>query len=205
VSSQPHNPVDPLDPLAQLRHDLCLPAKQIIGYSEMLQEGAEAGGHNACVSDLQKIQFAARHLLGLVNSKLNAEALAGVVSPVSSEHTVAHRRANYLPADGHGETGFFARFNGHVLVADDNADNRDMLLRRLQRQGMRAETATNGRQALQLVRNRPFDVVLLDIMMPELDGFSVLQQLKADPQTRHIPVIMISEVDEMDKWRNRTT
>jgi sigma-B regulation protein RsbU (phosphoserine phosphatase) len=74
-----------------------------------------------------------------------------------------------------------------------------MLSRRLQRQGMKVEIATDGRQALELVRNRPFDVVLLNTMMPELDGFRVLQQMKADPQTRHIPVIMISAVDELDR------
>ena len=70
--------------------------------------------------------------------------------------------------------------------------------RRLQRQGMKVETATDGQQALEFARNRPFDVVLLDTMMPGLDGFSILQQLKSDPQTRHIPVIMISAVVELD-------
>ena len=193
--NQPHNAADSI---AELRHDLRAPLNQIIGYSERLQADAEAGGHNAYVSDLQRIQFAARQLLGLINAKLNVEALSGVVSPVASAHTVAHRRANQPPGDGHGETGFFARFNGQVLVADDNENNRDMLSRRLQRQGMKVETATGGRQALELVRNRPFDVVLLNIMMPELDGLSVLQQMKADPQTRHIPVIMISALDELD-------
>ena len=195
VSSQPHNTVDPL---AQLRQDLRTPVNQIIGCSEMLQEDAEAGGHNAYVSDLQKIQLAARQLLELFDSKLNVETLSGVVSRSSSGHTSAHLRANQPLGDGHGETGFFARYNGQILVADDNAENRDMLTRRLQRQGMKVETATGGRQALEFVRSRPFDVVLLDVMMPELDGFSVLKQMKADPQTRHIPVIMISAVDEVD-------
>jgi sigma-B regulation protein RsbU (phosphoserine phosphatase) len=195
VSSQPHNAADPL---AQLRHDLCTPVNQIMGYSEMLQEDAEAGGHKAYISDLQKIQFAARQLLDLVNTKLNIEALSSMVPRVASGHTEAHRRASQPPGDGHGETGFFARYNGHILVADDNENNRDMLSRRLQRQGMKVEIATDGRQALELVRGQLFDVVLLDVMMPELDGFSVLQKMKADPQTRHIPVIMISALDEVD-------
>jgi sigma-B regulation protein RsbU (phosphoserine phosphatase) len=195
VSSQPPNAVDPL---AQLRHDLRTPVNQIIGYSEILQENVEAGGHNAYVSDLQKIQFAARQLLGMVDSKLNAETLSGVVSPPKSGHTSAHRRANQPLGDGRGETGFFARYNGQILVADGNAENRDTLTRRLQRQGMKVETATGGPQALEFVRSRPFDVVLLDVMMPELDGFTVLQKMKADPQTRHIPVIMISALDEVD-------
>ena len=186
------------DLLAQLRHDLRTPVNQIIGYSEMLQEDAKAGGRNSQVSDLKRIELAARQLLELVNKKLSAEALAGVVKGSASGHTTAHRRAANPPGEAHGETGFFARYNGHVLVADDNENNRDMLTRRLQRQGMKVEIATDGQQALDFVRNRSFDVVLLDIIMPGLDGFSVLQQLKADPQTRHVPVIMISALDELE-------
>src|SRR5688572_19291681 len=151
MNSQTHNAADPI---AELRHDLCTPVNQIIGYSESLQEDAEAGGHNAYVSDLQRIQFAARHLLGLVDSRLTVETLSGLGSPAASGHTVAHRRANQPLGDGHGETGFFSRFNGHVLVADDNEENRDMLSRRLKRQGMKVEIATGGRQALELVRDR---------------------------------------------------
>jgi sigma-B regulation protein RsbU (phosphoserine phosphatase) len=160
--------------------------------------GAEGSGQNAQASDLKKIQSAARQLLDLVNTKLSSEALSGVVTPSTSAHTTAHRRAASPPGEARGETGFFARYNGHVLVADDNEGNRDMLTRRLQRQGMKVETATDGRQALEIVRNRSFDVILLDTMMPGLDGFSVLQQLKSDPQTRHIPVIMISALDEIE-------
>jgi class 3 adenylate cyclase/CheY-like chemotaxis protein len=59
-------------------------------------------------------------------------------------------------------------------------------------------TAEDGRQALDLVRSRPFDLVLLDIMMPELNGYQVLERLKADESLRHIPVIMVSAVDEFD-------
>ena len=134
MSSQPHNTVDPL---AQLRHDLRTPVNQIIGYSEMLQEDAEAGGHKAYVSDLQKIQLAARQLLELVNSKLNVETLSGVVSRSPSSHTSAHRRANQPLGDGHGETGFFARYNGQILVADDNLASRELMREVLETSGHR--------------------------------------------------------------------
>jgi serine phosphatase RsbU (regulator of sigma subunit) len=85
-----------------------------------------------------------------------------------------------------------------VLVVDDNEANRDMLSRRLKRQNIVVEIAENGRQALELVRQQPFDLVLLDIMMPEMNGYQVLQQLKADPALKHIPVVMISAVDDVD-------
>src|SRR5580700_1741144 len=58
--------------------------------------------------------------------------------------------------------------------------------------------ATNGREAMEAVRTRTFDLVLLDIMMPEMDGYAVLQNLKADEALRPIPVIMISALDELD-------
>jgi phosphoserine phosphatase RsbU/P len=86
-----------------------------------------------------------------------------------------------------------------LLVVDDNEDNRYTLTSRLKRQGYgNLTTAVNGRQALDLLRSRPFDLILLDIMMPELNGYQVLEQLKADDTLRHIPVIMISAVDELD-------
>ena len=85
----------------------------------------------------------------------------------------------------------------HLLVVDDNEMNRDMLSRRLEREGYTVSTAQNGRQALDLVRAHQYDLVLLDIMMPELDGFAVLERMKADDQLRHIPVIMISALDQL--------
>jgi adenylate cyclase len=85
-----------------------------------------------------------------------------------------------------------------VLVVDDNEVNRDLLARRLQRQGHVVTVAEDGLQALELMRSAPFDLVLLDIMMPHLNGYEVLENLKADEQLRHIPVIMISAVDDID-------
>jgi class 3 adenylate cyclase len=86
-----------------------------------------------------------------------------------------------------------------ILIIDDNADNRYTLSRRLARQGYTDLTeAANGREALELVAARPFDLVLLDIMMPEMDGYQVLERLKADETWRHIPVIMISALSEFD-------
>ncbi|MBE7552321.1 MAG: response regulator [Anaerolineales bacterium] len=87
---------------------------------------------------------------------------------------------------------------GLVLVVDDNEMNRDMLSRRLQRQGHRVEIATNGREALAIIESRKFDLVLLDIMMPEMNGYEVLEFLKADHHLRHLPVIMITAVDEIE-------
>jgi CheY-like chemotaxis protein len=84
-----------------------------------------------------------------------------------------------------------------ILVVDDGAENRDVLRRRLERSGHVVETAEHGRRALELLAARPFDLVLLDVLMPELDGFAVLEAIKGNPKLRDIPVIMISALDEM--------
>ena len=86
-----------------------------------------------------------------------------------------------------------------LLVVDDSEDNRYTLTRRLAREGYtRVVTANDGRQALELLSRQPVDLVLLDIMMPELNGYEVLERLKADERLRHLPVIMISAVDEIE-------
>ncbi len=86
-----------------------------------------------------------------------------------------------------------------LLIVDDNEDNRYTLTRRLTREGYgNLTTAVDGRQALEFLRKQKFDLLLLDIMMPELNGYQVLEHLKADPWLRDVPVIMISAVEEMD-------
>ncbi len=86
----------------------------------------------------------------------------------------------------------------HILVVDDNETNRDVLSRRLEREGYLVSSAENGRRALEMVRAANYDLVLLDIMMPEIDGYQVLSQMKADPALSDIPVIMISALDQIE-------
>jgi adenylate cyclase len=86
-----------------------------------------------------------------------------------------------------------------ILVVDDNEDNRYTLTRRLRRLGFTdLEEARDGQEALAKVAGRAFDLVLLDVMMPGMDGHQVLEHLKADPEQRHVPVIMISALTELD-------
>ncbi|HEY5720367.1 MAG TPA: fused response regulator/phosphatase [Gammaproteobacteria bacterium] len=86
-----------------------------------------------------------------------------------------------------------------LLVVDDNEDNRYTLTRRLKRQGYaNLVTANDGREALEQLRKQPIDLVLLDIMMPEMSGYEVLEHVKADAALRDIPVIMISALEEIE-------
>jgi class 3 adenylate cyclase len=85
-----------------------------------------------------------------------------------------------------------------ILVVDDVEANRDLLSRRLQRQGHTVVLAENGKEAIALLQVQTFDLILCDIMMPEMNGYEVLEQLKADPKLRHIPVVMVSALDDLD-------
>jgi sigma-B regulation protein RsbU (phosphoserine phosphatase) len=86
-----------------------------------------------------------------------------------------------------------------VLVVDDVPENRDLLVRRLQRLGINeVEQAANGVEALAAIERRNFDLVLLDIMMPELDGFGVLERLKANGRVNDLPIVVISALSEIE-------
>jgi CheY-like chemotaxis protein len=85
---------------------------------------------------------------------------------------------------------------GTILIADDNRVNRLLLGRGLEQQGHTVVFAEHGREALDLLRNNHFDLMLLDVLMPELDDYEVLAELNRDPVLRDIPVIMTSSLDE---------
>lgn len=161
-------------------HELRSPLNQIIGYSELLGEQAEEEGQASYVLDLGRIVTAAKDLLALLNSGAPPRPV-----PASDgvKQAVQPSPPSFTPS-------------ALVLVVDDNVMNRDVLMRRLERQGHRVEVAINGVEALDQLLLHPFDLVLLDIMMPEMDGYEVLRQMKASQSFSNIPVIMISALDD---------
>ena len=89
-----------------------------------------------------------------------------------------------------------AESKGTILVVDDEMLNRTLLSTNLKGAGYTVSTAEDGEQALLGLRNEPFDVVLLDLMMPGMDGFQVLEQMKADNALRGVPVIVVSAEED---------
>src|ERR1700730_398603 len=85
---------------------------------------------------------------------------------------------------------------GFVLVVDDEEQNRTLLRDPLEARGYEVEEAENGMQALQKIAVRPPDVILLDLMMPKMDGFEVCRRLRKDAKTSHIPILMITALSE---------
>jgi len=180
--------------LGMLRHDLLNPLNLIMGYSEMLQEEASDNGQEEVLPDLQRIHTASRNLLELIRDVFSSPNLAHtrlVTQPDTPSVSRDPATVQLVPIPA-------LTLNGYLLVVDDNEMNRDMLSRRLERQGFRVAAAENGYRALEMVKAEKFDLILLDIMMPEIDGYQVLTNLKADVELRAIPVIMLSALDNID-------
>jgi adenylate cyclase len=199
-SSDRQQDESPEDFHRRVRHDLRTPLNAIIGYSELLIEDMEEGEH-PLRDDLTALRNAADGLLGHINEMValtrhekigpeheqNRTQSLGIIAEVL--RTVQPLQAGALHENVQSSA---------ILVVDDNASNRDVLARRLTREGHRVLTADNGSTALALVEQHVFDLILLDLIMPEISGFEVLTHLKAAERTSHIPVIVISALDELD-------
>jgi CheY-like chemotaxis protein len=170
--------------LAPLHAKLRTRLTEIIGYSEMWQEDADAQGLAKFAPDLAKIAAAGKSLLALA-----AEALAPGQLEARSTDSEA------MPS---GPATVIRSAGGTILVVDDDASNRDMLARRLTRLGYTVRKAEDGAAALAQVKTGSLDVILLDVMMPGMDGLEVLRVLKSSADWKDVPVIMLSGIDTME-------
>ncbi len=168
--------------LGRLSAELAGPLRSVMTAVDSLRLEAARAGAERAAQDLDRVATAAAALQSVITNGVAA----------SSAQAATGMGATAPAATGRGPNA------GVILVVDDNAANREMLGRRLEREGHRVQLAAGGREALELLRTRQVDLVLLDVMMPEVDGYAVLQQLKADAGLRDIPVLMISAVDEIE-------
>ena len=175
-------------------HDLRTPLNQILGYSEMLIEQALEEEQTGFMPDLQKIHAAAQELVALLTH--SAPPLPDAQAHTDSASSIA--APTVAQASPTVERPHSDALQSTILVVDDSRTNLEMLSRRLERQGYATVKAESGREALQKMRTQEFDLVLLDIMMPEMDGYAVLQEIQADETLRHLRVIMISALDELE-------
>jgi CheY-like chemotaxis protein len=141
-----------------------------------------------CVGDLQNLRSAAETLRRL------AVELTDPGTASESARVVEH----LLERDAVEGRSEGRREQGRVLVVDNNEGNRELFRRRLEHEGHTVGVAEDGFRALEMLRAGDFDLVLLDVLMPGLDGYQVLEQIKADPRLRDVPVIMVSALDEIE-------
>ena len=185
--------------LHQLYHELRTPVNHIIGYCELLQEQAAEQGIQAPIADLKKVHAAAGEWLGLMEAYLIESPADGTVAGGESGKdahplTLSPGLGIQVPPPTTGRPDFSDE--GAILIVDDDEQNRDMLARRLRRCGYAITVAPSGLQALQLARSQQFDLILLDMIMPGLDGFQVLAKFKSDPALKETAIIMLSALDE---------
>ncbi len=169
-----------LAPLARrVRHDLLNVLNRILGYTQLLLEAEPEKLPASWPQELERILQLARECERAVQTRLTPPAeparAALAVGPVEVTQVVTP---------------------GLLLVVDDEADNRATLSRALRALGHRVEEAADGQTALQLIQQRHIDLVLLDIRMPGMDGYEVLRRIRSDPRRLHLPVMMISGLDE---------
>lgn len=186
---------------SRLRHDLRTPITTILGYAELVAEEAREEGCEPLLGTLADVQEAARRLLEQIDSMVafvagqrgTAEAETGPTEPSLMERAIETIR-QVLDEQPSPET----RVTGRILVVDDNESILDLLGRQLTREGHEVETCDSGEKALARLDIEPFDLLLLDLMMPGINGLDVLRELKSDPHTAALPVVMISALDETE-------
>ena len=167
------------------------------GYCEMVEEVAEENGRDELLPDLARIHSASATLTTILE-ELQQGALT--IEPAGSDNAVSKEDKSEVHETGSMPSHFGALGeSGHLLVVDDDPANLDLLSRRLTRQGYEVTTAGGGQEALDLLGKQDFDLVILDMLMPGINGLQVLKQLKSDPERRAIPVIMISALDSTDR------
>ena len=189
--------------MRRFQHEVRTPLGQIIGYSELLEEELEDRGQEDLAPDLQRIRNAAKRLLDLVDGKLQAEQPAGAValpeeesaSPGSaaSSQVAAGASSPERPSEVGPEAG---DETARILVVDDDPQNRDLLARRLERQGFEVETARDGVDALRRIEAGDFRLVMLDVMMPGMNGLEVLERIRRTRSMSELPVILATALSE---------
>jgi len=185
---------------AQLRHDLRNPLNAIRGYAELLLEDIDEVGAATTRSDLEALLSEADSLLSRIDVIIDfSSSKVGVELGDQERGAVTSMIANLVrtvrPIEEYAAP---PHETGRILVVDDNASNRELLSRRLSHDGHQVTRADSGRRALEILEVEEFDLILLDLLMPGLNGFQVLERLKADERLHDIPVIMISGLQETD-------
>ena len=191
--------------VSALRHDLRTPLNQIIGYSELVAEDLEGDTHARTREDLDKIGRAARGLAELITREIQPGRIAlvgeftkttGGGDAAATEDKASGRLGQpSLPGD---EVIAQAAISAKILIVDDQEENCTVLQRRLEKEGHTCTAVFDGASALERLTAEDFDLVLLDIMMPGIDGREVLRRIKTDEKLRHVPVIMISALDQIE-------
>ena len=175
----------------ELKKELEKPTQLVISSCQQLFGSIEED----FVSDLKKIDTAANKLLTEIKeidkTWLQSQKVATTAKYKKTETIIERNSLNTRDRDPLETTEYT------ILIVDDNATNRDLLSRQVMAQGYQVATAADGKQAIEMIQTGVYDLILLDIIMPEIDGYEVLQWI-CSSIWRHIPTIVISALNEID-------
>lgn len=176
---------------AELETEILAFAQNVEAAAASVETALQASSAESPRTDLDRVRKAGRGLAGLAGAfrsvlKDNAETAAAPLER-AAVHSTDFASTTDSPANGL-----------RALVADDNEGNRDILSRFLGRDGYHVVAVRDGASAIQEVRAHPYDIVLLDLKMADMDGLAVLQCLKSDANLNRMPVVMLSAVDEIE-------
>lgn len=181
--------------LSLLRHDLRTPMNAILGYAEMVMEDFNGSLSQRLVADISRIIDETRALLAQLDRARDTSSFySDGRSADEADAILAADFARTMAARSPASPGEVA----HILVVDDTMSSRDLLARRLGRDGHTVVVAGSGAEALRILETQKFDLALADILMPDMNGIELLGHLKSDRRWREIPVVMISGLKEYD-------
>jgi class 3 adenylate cyclase len=184
----------------RLRHDLRTPLITIKGFATILIEDLKDSRHKRLLHELEKVLTVAEELRAQIDALVDRAGQSSIeprLKPARPISMVGDMLSVVAPVDLGSETIWRGQ-PSRILIVDETAANRDLLAPRLLREGHEIETAENAADALDRLVGVTFDLILLDFILPGMDGLELLCRLKSNLHTRHIPVIMISALDEAD-------
>lgn len=177
---------------SEFKRQIIHPIYDIIGEAQDALKVFEKTQYSNLINDTNEIVKASNNFLNLLEDEIGKYCIDQDPSQTESLNTIVTLR-NTMPYNRKEDER-----NGNILIVDDNELNRKILSRHLVRQGHEIKTASEGEEAMELIQKNNFDIIILDIMMPKVNGYQVLERLKADEHLRNIPVIVISALENME-------
>ena len=186
---------------SELRHNLRTPLNAIIGYTEILMEDLEEELSKETAADLQSIIDLSRETEKVIEKfvdYIRGVALEDDAEGVSSQVESAEALFKSLGSIDYSVDLDENLKNSDILIVDDNKTNCEVLERRLSLQGLKCRTAYDGETAIKQVRNKTPDLILLDVILPDINGLELLKTFREQYSSDDLPVIMVSAFNDVD-------
>ncbi len=185
----------------ELRLELTAHLVEVNKLTTSLEHEFEQKELDDLLHDIKNIQTANAAMSELIEDRIQSGNFEGLETVSITDTDVDVEKKEIVVLDSE-MLSRYTIISGDILIVDDNQSNRDLFKKRLERDGHNVNLASGGHEAIEFLRDQKVDLILLDIVMPEMSGIEVLTYLKNDPKLNSIPVIMLSALDDMDSIIN---